>query len=170
MRLSLLRASKAPDDTADMGGHRVRWGILPHGGALSAATVRAGWGFNNPMRLLEKGKGKGEGLLELEHFPVVLRGDGNLVLDAVKRGEDDEGVSWGSLNLPTRKGRSVILRIYDALGGRGRGVVETSWAVKRVCRVNLLEDDGEDVKCEEGRFEVDLGAFEVGSWRIEVED
>ncbi|KAG9536698.1 putative alpha-mannosidase I, partial [Aureobasidium melanogenum] len=39
MRLSLLRAPKAPDAHADMGKHKIRWAILPHKGPLDHRTV-----------------------------------------------------------------------------------------------------------------------------------
>ena len=47
----------------------------------------------------------------------VEGGSKSIVLDTVKRGEDDEDVSTGGI--PTRKGRSLVLRFYDSLGGRG---------------------------------------------------
>lgn len=46
---------------------------------------------------------------------------GSIVLDTVKRGEDDEDVSTGGI--PTRKGRSLVLRFYDSLGGKGSATV-----------------------------------------------
>ncbi|KAI5303246.1 hypothetical protein KEM56_007758 [Ascosphaera pollenicola] len=51
MRLSLLRSPKAPDATADMGRHKIRYAIFPHTGPLGARTVRAGYNFNNPLVL-----------------------------------------------------------------------------------------------------------------------
>lgn len=160
MRLSLLRSPKAPDDTADMGRHSIRWAIMPHHGELGAETVRAGFNFNNPLKLMSAERG---GPL-MNGFPIVLTGDENLVLDTVKRGEDDEDVSLDEL--PKRKGRSVIVRIYDALGGRGRGIVGTTWSVSKVFKTNLLEDDGEEVKIVDGKFEVNLGPFQVATYRL----
>ena len=109
---------------ADMGHHHIRWAIMPHQGELGAQTVRAAFNFNNALKLMSASKESC-----LAGFPIVLKGDDNLVLDTVKRGEDDEDVSLG--DLPKRKGRSVIIRIYDALGGRGRGTIETKWKLSR---------------------------------------
>src|SRR3978361_299298 len=58
MRLSLLRAPKAPDAHADMGTHHIRWAIMPQAGALGPKTVRAGYNFNNPMKLASVSSGK----------------------------------------------------------------------------------------------------------------
>jgi alpha-mannosidase len=164
MRLSLLRSPKAPDDTADMGKHTIRWAIMPHAGGLGARTVRAAFNFNNPLKLLVA-KPKSP---MVRQFPITLKGDDSLVLDTIKRGEDDEDVSTGEL--PTRKGRSVIIRIYDSLGGRSRGTVQTIWKVSKVVRTNLLEDDEEEVPVDEGVFKVDLGPFQVCTYRLCLAD
>ncbi|EED13901.1 alpha-mannosidase, putative [Talaromyces stipitatus ATCC 10500] len=161
MRLSLLRSPKAPDDTADMGRHQIRWAIMPHRGGLSAETVRAAYAFNSPLKFLSCSRLKD---CTLTQSPIRLTGDQSLILDTIKRGEIDEDVSRG--DLPSHKGRSVIIRIYESLGGRARGRVETSWPVSKVCKTNLLEDDEEAVVCENGNFKVDLGAFQVATYRI----
>ena len=101
---------------------------------------------------------------------VRLSGDPSLILDAVKRGEDDEDVSRGEL--PKRKGRSVILRIYDSLGGRSRGTIESSLPVEKVWKCNLLEDDEEvlDSSSKSGTLSapIELRPFEVATYRLQL--
>jgi alpha-mannosidase len=163
MRLSLLRSPKAPDAHADMGTHTIRWAILPHSGALGHATVRKAFEFNNPLKLVS---GSEASLAEAKTPPVRLTGDPALVLDTIKRGEDDEDVSRGEL--PVKKGKSVILRIYDSLGGRAKGTVETSWDVERVAKVNVLEDELEGVEVKDGRFDIVLRPFEVATYKLVI--
>jgi alpha-mannosidase len=52
----------------------------------------------------------------LEEIQFSIEGDraAGVVLDTVKRGEDDE----------TRNERTVILRMYESLGGRAKGIVQ----------------------------------------------
>lgn len=166
MRLSLLRSPKAPDATADMGVHRVRWAILPHSGALGPVTVRKAFEFNNPLKLVAPTRTAG--VLAVAEAPVRLTDDSSqaLVLDTVKRGEDDEDVSRGEL--PKEKGRSVVLRIYDSLGGRARGTVATTWDVAKVSKTNVLEDELEEVVIKDGRFAVDLRPFEVATYKLQL--
>ncbi|KAK3953099.1 glycosyl hydrolases family 38 N-terminal domain-containing protein [Pseudoneurospora amorphoporcata] len=173
MRLSLLRSSKAPDAHADMGSHTIRWAIFPHTGSLGAMTVRKAYEFNNPLKLLESPHDFAA--LDEQEPPVWFTDNSNpsLILDTIKRAEDDEDVSVEEDESPLKKkkGQSVILRIYDSLGGRARGTIETRWPVKRVSKVNLLEDEVEEVTgfdVAEGRFEVDLRPFEVASYRLEL--
>jgi alpha-mannosidase len=163
MRLSLLRAPKAPDAHADMGRHHIRWAILPHQGDLSSTTVRTAYNFNNPLKLLQASK-----TIEVTAFstPIKLTGNPSLVLDTIKRGEDDEDVSRGEL--PKRKGKSVILRIYDSLGGTSKGTIETSLGVKKAWKTNILEDDEDEVTVVKGKIDIILRPFEVATFRLQL--
>lgn len=163
MRLSLLRAPKAPDAHADMGRHHIRWAILPHQGGLGSTTVRTAFNFNNPLKLCKASKNVQTNAFD---SPIKLTGDPSLILDTVKRGEDDEDVSRGEL--AKRKGQSVILRIYDSLGGTSKGTIETTLDVKRVWKTNVLEDDEEELKIKEGKVAITLKPFEVGTFRLQL--
>jgi alpha-mannosidase len=163
MRLSLIRAPKAPDAHADMGRHHIRWAILPHQGSLGSTTVRTAFNFNNPLKPVRATKA-----LKASAFsnPIKLTGNPSLILDTVKRGEDDEDVSRGEL--ATRKGKSVVLRIYDSLGGTSKGTIETTLDVKKAWKTNILEDDGEEVKVEQGKISITLKPFEVATFRLQL--
>ncbi|KAH0565714.1 hypothetical protein GP486_000878 [Trichoglossum hirsutum] len=163
MRLSLIRAPKAPDADADMGRHHIRYAILPHAHPLDATIVRTAHNFNNPMRFCYRpSQSPYPSLLN----SVSLTGSPSLILDTVKRGEDDEDVSRGEF--AKRKGKCVILRIYDSLGGKSRGVIKTSLPVKKVWKTNVLEDDLEEIKVEKGEVEIELRAFEVATFRLQL--
>ncbi|KAI1437554.1 glycosyl hydrolase family 38 domain-containing protein [Xylaria sp. CBS 124048] len=166
MRLSLLRSPKAPDAHADMGQHKIRWAILPHEGGLGSTTVRAGYNFNNPVALLTAPKSFDAATFA--SHPIRLEGDDSLILDCVKRGEDDDDVSHDT-NIPVRNGQSVIIRIYDSLGGRSKGIVTTIWNVEKVFKTNALEDDLEEIYTENGQFSVALRPFEVATYRLQLQ-
>lgn len=167
MRLSLLRAPKAPDAHADLGRHTIRYAILPHAGPLDSRTVRAGYNFNNPL-VLESAKFKeADNVFE----SISVTGSPSLVLDTVKRGEDDRDVSRGGL--PVRSGKSIILRIYESLGGKSRGSIQCKFPVKHVWKCNVLEDDEEKLAITTSKdgavtTRVELRAFEVATYRLQL--
>lgn len=133
---------------------------------MSHETVRAAINFNNPIRIASHPSPESINPL-LSAFRITGLKSENLVLDTVKRGEDDEDVSRGEL--PRRKGRSVVLRVYDALGGRTKGRLE--WGripVKKAWKVNVLEDDLEVMNIGSGGMEIELRAFEVASYRLQL--
>jgi alpha-mannosidase len=173
MRLSLLRAPKAPDAHADMGTHFTRYAIFPHAGPLNHTTVRKAFEFNNPLKIVGRklsSSSTTDGLLNTFH----IHNAPNLVLDTIKRAEDDEDVS--RKDLPIKKGHSVILRIYDSLGGKSKGVL--TWGhlkVKKVVKCNALEDEESevsemrDVEGEKGVV-VEVRAFEIVTLKVELGD
>lgn len=171
MRLSLLRAPKAPDAHADMGPHKMRYAIMPHQGALGPATVRAGYEFGSELKLVRKPHNHSVGVKALSSgSPIKLVGDPAIILDCVKRGEDDEDVSRGELAV--RKGKCIIIRVYESLGGRSRTAISTTWGVKKVTKVNLLEDEIPDEpeleKDDEGNYPITLRPFEVATFRLQL--
>ncbi|KAF2221270.1 putative alpha-mannosidase I [Elsinoe ampelina] len=179
MRLSLLRSPKAPDAHADMGKHKIRWAIMPHVGPLGEKTVKAGFEFNFPTRIRgHHDIASVESLLN-KSFKLIPNSDADrgLVLDTIKRAEDDEDVApssgladdKGYTGLPVRKGKSVVLRIYDSLGGQARGIVKFGDVkVKKVYRCNLLEDDEEELEVRDNSVAVEVRAFEVYSLRAQL--
>ena len=98
-----------------------------------------------------------------------ISGAPNLVIDTVKRGDDDEDVSVD--NLPRRKTKNIIVRIFDSLGGKSTGKLH--WGdipVKKVYETNLLEDNGKEVTMDEDDSSVNITvrAFEVITLRLEL--
>lgn len=170
MRLSLLRAPKAPDEHADMGRHAIRWAILPHEGSLSSTTVRAAYAFNNPLKLLSAPKPFIEAMDVSGAPPVELinrDASSSLILDAIKRGHDDEDVSLQE-GLRVNKGQSIILRVYESLGGHSRGTIKTRYNVKYVSKANILEDELEEVELRDGEFDIKLRPFEVATYKLQL--
>ena len=92
----------------------------------------------------------------------------NLVIDTVKRGDDDEDVSVD--NLPKRKGKNIFVRIFDSLGGKSTG--KLYWGnvpVKKVFYSNLLEDDGKELPIsKDGSVDLTVRAFEVVTLRLQL--
>uniref|UniRef100_A0A093XXE9 Alpha-mannosidase n=1 Tax=Talaromyces marneffei PM1 TaxID=1077442 RepID=A0A093XXE9_TALMA len=173
MRLSLMRAPKAPDAHADMGRHHIRYAILPHSGPLDHRTIRAGYNFNQPLTAVSATtKSASTGAFDAIH----MTGSKALILDTVKRGEDDEDVSRGEL--AKRPGQSIIMRLYESLGGKARGTIHTTLPVKRVWKTNVLEDDEaefpilqnhKDATIEgQKSVDIELRPFEVATFRLQL--
>lgn len=173
-----------------MGRHTFRYAILPHQGVVGEATVRTAAEFNNPICPGHMASShavaaqKSLGTLSLSGSPAII-------LDHIKRGEDDEDISTGGL--PTRKGKSVILRFYDSLGGRASTCITTyaqphptifrtilihlqtlsKFPVKCAYKTNLLEDDMEEVEVEhdeesgKASIKISLRPFEVATYRLQ---
>ena len=148
---------------SSLGRHHIRYAILPHAGPLDSRTVRTARNFNTPMNIWSHPSASTVSSLLSS---ITLHGSPALILDTIKRGEDDEDVSRGELS--KRKGKSVILRVYESLGGKARGTIKTSLGVKKACRTNLLEDDEGEVAIKNGEIAIELRAFEVATYRLQL--
>ncbi|KAI5786447.1 glycosyl hydrolases family 38 N-terminal domain-containing protein [Peziza echinospora] len=167
MRLSLIRAPKAPDPNADIGRHSFRYAILPHSGPVDETVIRTARDFNNTLRAAFV---TGKQHLKLSSA-IRVTGASGIILDAVKRGEDDSDIVGGDIIRP-RKGKSIVIRLYESLGGKSTAVVESALPVKGVWKTNLLEDDLEEVHLKttdgEAHFKITLRPFEVVTYRLEI--
>ena len=156
--------------TPTSGRHHIRYAILPHSGPLDERTVRTARNFNHPMQIYSPSSTKPSTISSSSLMKAIsLSGSPSLILDTIKRGEDDEDVSRGEL--PKRKGRSIILRVYDSLGGTSRGTVKVDKKVldvKKVWKTNILEDDEGELKYRDGEVQIELRPFEVATYRLEL--
>ena len=236
MRLSVLRAPKAPDGHADMGRQYCRWAILPFSmkatsGGISR-VVQAARAFNNPISIpTSNGIGRPEEgssfevdesrrSVGLRHVPaieprsnkggrgnrgtpaifpftnirdyifaakheelpslarllssVTLHQDGehNLVLDTIKRGEDDADLAFEGCLFSPKDEKSIVVRVYEATGQRSGGqiLMDSSLFAKNVYKCNLLEDQESAVSIHDKgsclSAEITLRAFEVATYKI----
>ncbi|MDN5667071.1 MAG: glycosyl hydrolase-related protein [Renibacterium salmoninarum] len=115
VRLSLLRAPKFPDPTADQGAHELTVSIRP--GASIADAVEEGYRTNLAPRVVS-------GAQPVEALFSVF--NAALTIEAVKLAEDGSG--------------DVVVRLYEALGERSTGLLRANFRVSEVSVTDLLED------------------------------
>ncbi|SMN19234.1 similar to Saccharomyces cerevisiae YGL156W AMS1 Vacuolar alpha mannosidase, involved in free oligosaccharide (fOS) degradation [Maudiozyma saulgeensis] len=133
MRLSLLRSSKAPDAHADMGTHQINYAIYPHRGQLGTDTVKLSYEFNYNNRYSIPSE-----VVDSFKNVVSMLGDENVILSNIKRGEEDASLK-SNYSLNPKKEKSVIVRLYESLGGESRASLVTSYPLKCVCKIDNLE-------------------------------
>ena len=153
LALSLLRGPLYPDPTADEGAHRFTYSLYPHQGDwIEGDVVTEAFALNSPLIATPAAPGvpaeaPGGSFLSVEGLPLAL--------GSLKRAEDEAG---------------FILRLYEPHGARGRATLRFPREVRRIERVNLLEEslpDSAPTREDDGRS-VQIGArpFEVVSLRV----
>ncbi|CCF56761.1 hypothetical protein KAFR_0B04640 [Kazachstania africana CBS 2517] len=169
MRLSLLRSPKAPDAHADMGDHKMRYAIYPHKNGLSSKTVRLAYEYNYTGNY-----GIPDSLISRFESIIGIKGDENVVLSNIKRGEDDSELK-SEYSLKPEDSKSMIVRVFESLGGESRAILSTSLHLKNVTKIDNLEmEQYEEVEFTKDKNGEDLFAiaialrpFEVASYRLE---
>lgn len=125
--LSLLRAPKFPDETADMGVHRFTYSVMPHDGDWRAArVVGEAELLNAPLRTWSLPTGQA-GELGAAWAPIEVRttGGGRATVAAFKIAEEDD---------------RLILRLVETHGREGATEIKWNLGVREVAPVNLLEE------------------------------
>ncbi len=122
LRLSLLRSPESPDPHADEGHHEFIYSLLPHAkGWKDAATMRQGYEINYPLIAVVTDVHGGS--LPAQHSFAALD-DPGVVLTAVKKAEDDNG---------------LIFRFYDWAGKGGSIRLKLPEAASSAEQTNLME-------------------------------
>lgn len=111
-----------PDANCDQGAHSFSFAIAPHVGTFAESSIpQAAILFNNPLHLRSRPTPSASS----ELIPIgnhghtkmfSLRGDRNVFLETIKRGEEDH---FGCAREARGHEKTVVLRIYEAYGGRG---------------------------------------------------
>lgn len=149
IRLSLLRAPKWPDVTADLGQHEFTYSLYPHiGDWQSAHTVRAAAELNHaPAVISSETK---EGKLPAAKSFFGFTGE-HVVLDTIKPAEDGSG---------------IVMRFYESAGGRER--VELNWPrpYREAYVSNALEQELRPIEGHSGRIDMLFAPYEIKTIKI----
>ena len=146
MRLSLLRAPTHPDPTADRRWHRFTYALMPHPGDFrQAGVIEAAEDLNSPLRVVRSGlpAGSQASLVELNTRQVIV--------EAIKRAEDSN---------------AVVVRLYEAWGGRCRVRLRTTLPARRAWLCDLLERDRSEVEVSDGELELELAPFKIVTLKL----
>jgi alpha-mannosidase len=144
LRVSLLRAPRFPDPETDQGVHRFRHALVP--GASIGDAVREGYRINLPERRVPG---------DAEVAPLVTVDNDAVVVSAVKLADDGSG--------------DVVVRLYEATGGRARTRVTPGFPAAQVSATDLLERTLDDVTAPElvdGGVPLSLRPFELVTLRL----
>jgi alpha-mannosidase len=145
VRLSLLRAPRSPDPVADQGVHRLRYALVPGAGIVDA--VREGYAINLPLRVVSGSADAVEPLITVDNDAVVV--------ESVKLADDRSG--------------DVVVRVYEALGGRAQARIAASFPYRDVVGVDLLERPRDEPAVTEraaGQLDLALRPFQILTLRF----
>ncbi|XBW36498.1 hypothetical protein QEN19_002075 [Hanseniaspora menglaensis] len=170
MKLSLLRSPKRPDAHADMGDHEINYAIYPHVGALNMDTINKSVDFNRvAMSSLRLDKN----FVKVQPIYDCDKNNFNIKISSIKRGEDDNWESeYTTLKKNEPETKSIVVRVYDPLGGEISGKIQVSedFKITKVVPIDNLEMPIETIKqidiIEDTSFIFSLRAFEIKLFRI----
>jgi alpha-mannosidase len=139
---SLLRATRFPDPEADQGEHTMKFKIRPS--ATIQDAVNLGYELNFPAREV-----KGSNPVE----PLVTCSSAQVIIESVKLAEDESG--------------DLIVRLYEATGGRADCRLSMAAKAEKIYLTNFLEQptDSPPVAGDSG-IDLHLRPFQVLTVRV----
>jgi alpha-mannosidase len=147
VRQSLLRAPRFPDPHADQGTHVLRAALRAAPTVLEA--LDSGYRLNLPVRTVPGGG---------PVTPLITVSAPEVVVEAVKLAEDRSG--------------DLVVRLYEARGGRARARIEVSGPAGRAWTTDLLERPPADPVVQTGTWaaaeaiDIAFRPFEIVTLRI----
>lgn len=144
MAITLLKAATDPNPVADREVHSFTYSLYPHKGDFRAGgTVKEGYALNMP--LIASKVAATQGTLP-DVFTLLQCEEENIVIETVKKAEDDG---------------SVIVRLYDAFGQRGKATIRVNFPYQEAYVCDMLENhlekltpDGDTVTLPVGNYEI----------------
>ncbi|XP_008843092.2 alpha-mannosidase 2C1 isoform X4 [Nannospalax galili] len=149
LSLSLLRAPKAPDATADMGCHEFTYALMPHKGSFQeAGVIHAAYSLNFPLLALPA-----PGPAPATTWSAFSLSSPAVVLETIKQAEK------------SHQHRILVLRLYEAHGSHVDCWLHTSLPVQEAFLCDLLEqrDPASHLPLQDNRLKLTFSPFQVRS-------
>ena len=144
LRLSLLRAPKAPDPTCDIGVHHFTYVLLPHFDQVPQSdVVESAYAINAQCHVLPLDKQKGE---THNPSPFLQTSSRNLVIECVKKAE---------------KSSHRIVRLYEAHNTRGHASMHSAMPIKRAWLCDMEEKPIQELEISDGAVNFGYLPFEI---------
>jgi alpha-mannosidase len=152
LTMSLLRATTHPDPTADEGDHTFTYALYPHAGDWRQGTIAQARRLNHPLRVQSV---PGGGTWLPVDFGLVKCQTPGVMIDTIKKAEDDD---------------ALIIRVYEAFGGRKMASLEFAAPLKSVMEINALEEPVGAIESVVDTLRFNLTPYQIRSFRVKLSD
>ncbi|XP_066491116.1 alpha-mannosidase 2C1 [Tiliqua scincoides] len=146
MSLSLLRAPKSPDATADIGRHQFTYAVMPHMGSFQeAGVIRQAYNLNFPLHTVPNI------LAQPPTWSALSVQSPAVVLETIKQAED--------------RTDALVVRLYESHGSTVVTWLQTRLPVQEAIMCDLLErpDPSKHLPLEEHGLRLSFTPFQVQS-------
>ncbi len=147
IRLSLLKGSVYPDESADIGQHHFTYALYPHPGSWEeAGTIQQALNLNHNL-LVQMNTALPQGR---KHSFISCEAK-NITLEAMKQAEDGEGVILRLVEQHNKSG--TVTLVFDRM-------VEKAWAC------DLMENNEVEIQPNDMKLTFDVKPYEIKTLRV----
>jgi alpha-mannosidase len=148
MRLTLLRSPTAPDEEADIGEQHFTYSLFPFNGPFgSSGLVRKGYELNEPATA-DVGSNPADQVKDESEYSFFSIDSEAVIAESIKAPE-------------TEKKKTVVLRLYESLGGRSKTVIRFNRNIGQAFLTDMLEGNPKPLRFSENELPLSFRAFEI---------
>ncbi len=149
MRMTILRAPKSPDPTADVNKtHKLTYSLLPHAGNFTTGVIQEAYQLNIPASAVTVQGKAGRSAASKSNFSISGQ---NVIIETVKKAEDDNG---------------IIVRMYEAHGVRGMRTFQTALPIKKIIETDLMEKEETRLAVKDGKVKLNFTPFQIRTIKL----
>ncbi len=150
LTLSLLRAPVHPDPEADQGQHTFTYALYPHNADWRNGTPTEALRLNHPLQAYPA-QGGGVGLPAV--WGLLESRTPGVVVDTIKKAEDDQ---------------ALIIRLYEAYGGRHTALLTFAAQIEAAEEVNLLEEETDTANVLGDSLRFSMSPYQIRTFRVKL--
>jgi alpha-mannosidase len=151
MRLTLIKSSISPDETADRGKHLFTYSLLPHEGDWRQGNViQEGYNLNNPLLSVERSANE-QGQLSSTYQFAALDSD-HVMVETIKKAEDED---------------AFIIRLYETNQYRNHDVnIKFAKSIQKAVECNLVEEEEKEVSYHGETITFSINPYEIKTYKV----
>lgn len=147
--LTLIKSAIQPDETADRCEHCFTYSIYPHKGSWQESMVQQeATQLNIPLLSKQTTQNSSNS----DSFGFLQVDSDNIVIDTIKKAEDE---------------KAIVVRLYEYKNRKGKPVTMSfGIPVTRVVETNLIERELEEVPVEDNEIKFNITGYEVKTFKL----
>ncbi|HET7628117.1 MAG TPA: alpha-mannosidase [Bacillales bacterium] len=151
LRLTLLKSSIGPDETADRGKHEFTYSLYPHEGDWKdGGVIEEAYALNHPLRAAFV-KANPNGALP-NRFSFVSCDNDHVVIETVKKAED---------------GDAIVVRVYESKQYRNEQVkLKFAKPIQHAVECNLIEEEERETVFDSNEISFGINPFEIKTFKV----
>jgi alpha-mannosidase len=150
IRLTLIKSSIAPDETADRGLHEFTYSLVPHKGDWrEGEIVKEAYHLNVPLLASERKANPNGNLPSIYQFAQI--DNDNVLLETVKKAEDDD---------------AIVVRFYEYKQFRNNTSVSFANPIKKAVECNLIEEELEEADYQDKTLSFSVSPYEIKTFKV----
>ncbi|MEH7095778.1 alpha-mannosidase [Neobacillus vireti] len=150
IRLTLLKSSVSPDETADRGIHEFTYSLVPHKGDWREGNiVKEAYHLNVPLMAAELSANPKGNLPPAYQFAEIDRD--HVLLETVKKAEDND---------------SIVFRFYEYKQFSNKTNISFAKPIKKAVECNLIEEEVNPADYQDKTLSFAISPYEIKTFKV----